>query len=156
MAWQYRTILFEFTKDGLLGDKYVDDEEMEKTLNEMGALGWELVNVTLLQDGLLAILKRPVGADTVAVGPAVRAAAVAEPVDEAMVEPDEEVEEAPIMVTPFLRERPRPTTPAFRQPVSAMEMDDEDELPPLRGLEQQRQGGRERREPDFFDDIRIS
>ncbi len=159
MLWKYRTILFELTKDGLLGDRYVDDEEMEKTLNEMGALGWELVNVTLLQDGLLAILKRPVGADTVAVGPAVRAAAVAEPVDEAMVEPDEEVEEveeAPIMVTPFLRERPRPTTPAFRQPVSAMGMDDEDELPPLRGLEQQRQGGRERREPDFFDDIRIS
>ena len=159
MLWKYRTIVFELTKDGRLGDRYVDDEEMEKTLNEMGALGWELVNVTLLQDGLLAILKRPVGADTVAVGPAVRAAAVAEPVDEAMVEPDEEVEEveeAPIMVTPFLRERPRPTTPAFRQPVSAMEMDDEDELPPLRGLEQQRQGGRERREPDFFDDIRIS
>lgn len=154
MLWKYRTILFELTKDGLLGDRYVDDEEMEKTLNEMGALGWELVNVTLLQDGLLAILKRLVGADTVAVGPAVRAAAVAEPVDEAMAEPDEEVEEAPLMVTPFLRERPRPTPPAFRQPVSAME--DEDELPPLRGLEQQRQGGRERREPDFFDDIRIS
>lgn len=154
MLWKYRTILFELTKDGLLGDRYVDDEEMEKTLNEMGALGWELVNVTLLQDGLLAILKRPVGADTVAVGPAVRAAAVAEPVDEAMAEPDEEVEEAPLMVTPFLRERPRPTPPAFRQPVSAME--DEDELPPLRGLEQQRQAGRERRQPDFFDDIRIS
>ena len=154
MLWKYRTILFELTKDGLLGDRYVDDEEMEKTLNEMGALGWELVNVTLLQDGLLAILKRPVSADTVAVGPAVRAAAVAEPVDEAMAEPDEEVDEAPLMVTPFLRERPRPTPPAFRQPVSAM--DDEDELPPLRGLEQQRQGGRERREPDFFDDIRIS
>lgn len=154
MLWKYRTILFELTKDGLLGDRYVDDEEMEKTLNEMGALGWELVNVTLLQDGLLAILKRPVGADTVAVGPAVRAAAVAEPVDEAMAEPDEEVDEAPLMVTPFLRERPRPTPPAFRQPVSAM--DNEDELPPLRGLEQQRQGGRERREPDFFDDIRIS
>ena len=154
MLWKYRTILFEFTKDGLLGDRYVDDEEMERSLNELGALGWELVNVTLLQDGLLAILKRPVGADTVAVGPAVRAAAVAEPVDEAMAEPDEEVEEAPLMVTPFLRERPRPTPPAFRQPVSAME--DEDELPPLRGLEQQRQGGRERREPDFFDDIRIS
>ena len=154
MLWKYRTILFELTKDGLLGDRYVDDEEMEKTLNEMGALGWELVTVTLLQDGLLAILKRPVGADTVAVGPAVRAAAVAEPVDEAMAEPDEEVEEAPLMVTPFLRERPRPTPPAFRQPVSAME--DEDELPPLRGLEQQRQAGRERRQPDFFDDIRIS
>ena len=59
MQWQYRTILFEFTKDGLLGDKYVDDEEMEKTLNEMGRQGWELVNVALLQDGLLTFLKLP-------------------------------------------------------------------------------------------------
>ena len=45
MLWKYRTILFEFTKDGLLGDRYVDDEEMERSLNELGALGWELVNV---------------------------------------------------------------------------------------------------------------
>ena len=59
MQWQYRTLLFEFTKDGLLGDKYVDDEEMEKTLNEMGRQGWELVNVALLQDGLLTFLKLP-------------------------------------------------------------------------------------------------
>ncbi len=63
MLWQYRTILFEFTKDGLLGDKYVDDEDMEKTLNEFGAQGWELVNVSLLQDGLLVFLKRPVEGD---------------------------------------------------------------------------------------------
>jgi hypothetical protein len=59
MLWQYRTMLFEFTKDGLLGDKYVDDEEMEKTLNQLGGKGWELVNVTLLQDGVLAFLKKP-------------------------------------------------------------------------------------------------
>lgn len=58
MLWQYRTVLFEFTKDGLLGDRYVDDEEMEKTLNELGRKSWELVNVSLLQDGLLAFLKR--------------------------------------------------------------------------------------------------
>lgn len=58
MLWQYRTVLFEFTKDGLLGDRYVDDEEMEKTLNELGGQSWELVNVSLLQDGLLAFLKR--------------------------------------------------------------------------------------------------
>jgi len=61
MVWQYRTMLFEFTKDGLLGDRYVDDEEMEKTLNQMGQDSWELVDVSLLQDGLLAFLKRPVG-----------------------------------------------------------------------------------------------
>jgi hypothetical protein len=56
--WQYRTILFEFQKDGLLGDKYVDDEEVEKVLNEQGDLGWELVSVTAVQEGLLTFFKR--------------------------------------------------------------------------------------------------
>ncbi len=58
MQWQYRTILFEFQKDGLLGDKYIDDEEVETLLNEQGARGWELVNVTMIQEGLLAFCKR--------------------------------------------------------------------------------------------------
>lgn len=58
MNWQYRTILFEFQKDGLLGDKYVDDEEMEKILNEQGDQGWELVSVTTVQEGLLTFFKR--------------------------------------------------------------------------------------------------
>ncbi len=60
MQWQYRTILFEFQKDGLLGDKYIDDEEVETLLNEQGARGWELVNVTMIQEGLLAFCKRAV------------------------------------------------------------------------------------------------
>lgn len=58
MNWQYQTILFEFQKDGLLGDKYVDDEEMEKILNEQGEQGWELVGVTAVQEGLLTFFKR--------------------------------------------------------------------------------------------------
>ena len=58
MYWQYRTILFEFQKDGLLGDKYVDDEEVEKILNEQGEQGWELVTVTAVQEGLLTFFKR--------------------------------------------------------------------------------------------------
>jgi len=58
MQWQYRTILFEFQKDGLLGDKYIDDEEVETLLNELGSRGWELVNVTMIQEGLLAFCKR--------------------------------------------------------------------------------------------------
>ena len=58
MQWQYRTLLFEFQKDGLLGDKYIDDEEVEELLNEQGARGWELVNVALIQEGLLAFFKR--------------------------------------------------------------------------------------------------
>jgi len=56
--WLYRTILFEYHKDGLLGDKYIDDEEMEKVLNEQGEQGWELVSVTPVQEGLLAFFKR--------------------------------------------------------------------------------------------------
>ena len=58
MYWQYRTILFEFQKDGLLGDKYVDDEEVEKILNEQGEQGWELTSVTAVQEGLLTFFKR--------------------------------------------------------------------------------------------------
>jgi len=58
VQWEYRTILFEFRKDGLLGDKYIDDEEVEALLNEQGARGWELVNVTMIQEGLLAFCKR--------------------------------------------------------------------------------------------------
>ena len=58
MYWQYQTILFEFQKDGLLGDKYIDDEEVENLLNEQGQQGWELVNVTPVQEGLLAFLKK--------------------------------------------------------------------------------------------------
>lgn len=59
MIWEYKTVLFEFSKDGLLSDRYVDDEEMENNLNQLGQQGWELVNVSLLQDGLLAFMKRP-------------------------------------------------------------------------------------------------
>ena len=57
MYWQYRTILFEYHKDGLLGDKYIDDEEVERVLNEQGEEGWELVTVTPVQEGLLSFLK---------------------------------------------------------------------------------------------------
>lgn len=59
MNWLYRTILFEFQKDGLLGDRYIDDDEMENVLNEHGEKGWELVSVTPVEEGLLAFMKRP-------------------------------------------------------------------------------------------------
>ena len=61
MRWQYRTVVFEFQKDGLLGDRFIDDEEVEKTLNEQGRAGWELVSATMIQEGLLTLFKRPDG-----------------------------------------------------------------------------------------------
>jgi len=88
MQWQYRTIVFEFQKDGLLGDRFIDDEDVEKTLNEQGREGWELVSATMVQDGLLTLLKRPLeeGVDTMQVS-----SEPAEPVcvDPAVPEPSE-------------------------------------------------------------------
>ncbi len=52
-------MLFEYHKDGLLGERYIDDEEVEETLNQQGMSGWELVGVTPIKDGLLAFCKRP-------------------------------------------------------------------------------------------------
>ena len=43
MIWEYKTVLFEFSKDGLLSNRYVDDEELERNLNQLGQQGWELV-----------------------------------------------------------------------------------------------------------------
>lgn len=60
VCWRYRTIVFEFKKNGLLGDRFIDDEEVESTLNEQGRIGWELVSATMVQDGLLTLLKQPV------------------------------------------------------------------------------------------------
>ena len=59
MRWRYRTILFEFHKDKVFGEKYIDEEEIENSLNEHGAAGWELVNVSPLREGLLAFCKKP-------------------------------------------------------------------------------------------------
>lgn len=129
MLWQYRTILFEFTKDGLLGDKYVDDEEMEKALNELGGQKWELVSVSLLQDGLLAFLKRPAQEEVVVELP--RAAEPAAP--------------------PVVPSRP---VIAPRHIVTAEQIQEERE--PIRGLEQQRKSAMRKEEKDFVGDIKIS
>jgi len=78
MMWQYQTVLFEFSKNGLLGDRYMDDEEIEKTLNTLGREGWELVNVSLLEDGLLAILKQPLAGQP---GPSIQEESAGEPAE---------------------------------------------------------------------------
>jgi hypothetical protein len=137
MLWQYRTILFEFTKDGLLGDKYVDDEEMEKTLNQLGGQGWELVNVTLLQDGVLSFLKMPAQGETVGKGPAIDAAPV-------------------IPQPPVVRSRPEVRTPA-RVPTIAPAFESEPEPEETSHVaERQRRTVVQSDDSDFIGGIRIS
>lgn len=130
MLWQYRTILFEFTKDGLLGDKYVDDEEMEKSLNELGEQEWDLVNVSLLQDGLLAFLKRPARAE------------------EVVAERPRAVELPP----PVIPSRPVITP----RNTAASEQLEKDEREHVRSFDRQRNSALRNEENDFVGDIRIS
>ena len=49
MIWEYKTLFFELT---------TDTANMAAQLNQLGQAGWELVNVALVQDGLLAFLKK--------------------------------------------------------------------------------------------------
>ena len=132
MLWQYRTILFEFKKDGLLGDKYVDDEEMENTLNQLGGQAWELVSVTLLQDGVLAFLKRPAQKERV--------------VEESVAASS--AQQLPPIVTP------RSVVPAPR--VTAAEQVQDEEEHPIRFPERPRQATVQNEEPDFIGGIKIS
>lgn len=138
MLWQYRTILFEFTKDGLLGDKYVDDEEMEKTLNQLGGQAWELVNVTLLQDGVLAFLKKPARQEMVIEEPAAAAPAVPSP--------------------PIIKPRPAVAAPQVKTVEPAYEPEPEPEFEPesIRAFERQRKTVGRNDEPDFIGGIKIS
>ncbi len=64
MRWSYKTVLYELKKEGLLGSTFLDESEMEFSLNEYGKAGWELVSVLETLDGVVAVFKQPIGLDT--------------------------------------------------------------------------------------------
>lgn len=59
MRWSYKTILYELKKEGLLGSAFLDESEIEQSLNEFGATGWELVSMLETRDGIIAVFKQP-------------------------------------------------------------------------------------------------
>ncbi len=59
MRWSYKTVHFSLKKEGLLGSAFLDENEIEISLNEYGRLGWELVSFMEINDGLIAIFKQP-------------------------------------------------------------------------------------------------
>ncbi len=128
MRWQYRTVIFEFHKDGLLGDRFIDDEEMEKTLNEQGRAGWELISATMVQDGLLTLFKRPDRYSPL----------------------DSEVEEA------SSTEDPLPEVREDEQETFSAEDIRQQEREHIRTLEQQRRQAMEEQEKFMVGDIKIS
>jgi hypothetical protein len=58
VRWSYKTVLFELKKEGLLGSSFIDESEIEESLNEFGKAGWELVSMIDTKDGLIAVFKQ--------------------------------------------------------------------------------------------------
>lgn len=59
MRWSYKTVHFSLKKEGLLGSAFLDEAEIEISLNEYGKSGWELVSFMEVNDGLIAVFKQP-------------------------------------------------------------------------------------------------
>lgn len=59
MRWSYKTVHFSMKKDGLLGSAFLDESEIEISLNEYGKAGWELVSFAEVSDGLIGVFKQP-------------------------------------------------------------------------------------------------
>lgn len=61
MRWSYKTVLYELKKEGLLGSAFLDESEIEQSLNEFGVSGWELISMLETRDGIIAVFKQPLG-----------------------------------------------------------------------------------------------
>jgi Domain of unknown function (DUF4177) len=59
MRWSYKTVHFSLKKEGLLGSAFLDETEIEVSLNDYGQSGWELVSFMEVNDGLIAVFKQP-------------------------------------------------------------------------------------------------
>lgn len=59
MRWGYKTVHYPLKKEGLLGNAFLDEAEIEGSLNEYGKAGWELVNLLETVEGLTAVFKQP-------------------------------------------------------------------------------------------------
>jgi hypothetical protein len=59
MRWSYKTIHYALKKEGLLGSAFLDEPEIELSLNQYGKAGWELVSLLETMDGLIAVFKQP-------------------------------------------------------------------------------------------------
>ena len=62
MRWSYKTVHYGLKNEGLLGSAFLDESEIELSLNDYGKAGWELVTILETQEGLIAVFKQPLGA----------------------------------------------------------------------------------------------
>lgn len=97
MRWCYKTVHYDLKKEGFLGSSFLDEAEVEQSLNEYGQSGWELISVTETQDGLIAIFKQPLDpiAEPVTLGRAIHEDELYEELDHEITEEDLVEEESP-------------------------------------------------------------
>ena len=62
MRWSYKIVHYDYKKEGLLGGTFLDETEIEQSMNEFGHAGWELISLLEVQDGLTATFKQPLEA----------------------------------------------------------------------------------------------
>jgi len=67
MRWSYKTVHYELKKEGLLGSAFLDEPEIEFSLNEYGRAGWELISLLETMDGVIAVFKQPLSSDSSAI-----------------------------------------------------------------------------------------
>lgn len=67
MRWSYKTVRFDMKKEGILGSAFLDESEIEITLNEFGSSGWEVVSLMEVQDGIIAVFKQPLANGAISV-----------------------------------------------------------------------------------------
>lgn len=108
MRWSYKTVHYEMKKEGLLGSAFLDESEIEQSLNEYGKAGWELVSMLETLDGLIAVFKQPLslGLRTVPRG-------------------EGEAERQPILPKLVKKEEKRVEPPRFEERARREETDDE-------------------------------
>jgi hypothetical protein len=94
MRWSYKTVHYELKKEGLLGSAFLDESEVEQSLNEYGKGGWELVSILETMDGLIGVLKQPLSLDTESFYPLQRPEAENRPMQ--VAEAEEEIVETPL------------------------------------------------------------
>lgn len=96
MRWCYKTVHYDLKKEGFLGSTFLDEAEVEQSLNEYGQSGWELVSVIETQDGLIAIFKQALDPvrEPETLGRAIHKDDLFEVVDEEITEEDI-IEDAP-------------------------------------------------------------
>ncbi len=88
MRWSYKTVHYELKKEGLQGSTFLDESEVEQSLNEYGKAGWELVSILETMDGLVAVFKQPLSLDSPQFYPEQRETEQLEPPEEEQIMDD--------------------------------------------------------------------